>query len=292
MFTAQGAGTSSPWEWNPHPETWALVIALVLAYMVAVAYLGPKRVGPGEVAATTRQKAAFLLGVLALWIGEDWPLHELAEDYLFSAHMVQHILFAFVVPPLLLLGTPRWLLRSLIGRGLRLRVLRFLVRPLVALILFNAAIATMHWSVVVDLQARSELFHLAFHAVLITSGLLMWSVVIAPLPELNRLSEPAKMLYLFLQSVVPTVPASFLTFASAPMYAAYEDAPRVWAGIDAVADQRIAGLIMKIGGGLLLWSVIAYMFFRWSAKEESGQVTEDLSWEDFERELESWNMRK
>ncbi len=48
---------------------------------------------------------------------------------------------------------------------------------------------------------------------------------------------------------------------------------------------------MKLGGGLLLWSVIAVLFFRWSAKEESPGE-EELSWEDFERELQAWDLRK
>jgi putative membrane protein len=276
--------------WHIHPETWLVIMVLVIGYIWAVTTVGPKKANRGEPAATTRQKACFLLGVLTILVAESWPLHDLAESYLFSAHMVQHLLFAFVVPPLLLLGTPRWLLRAMIGTGLRFKIVRFLTRPLIALVLFNGAIAIMHWVVVVDLQARSAPFHIAFHGVLIGTGLLMWSVVIAPLPELNRLSDPAKMLYLFLQSIVPTVPASFLTFATEPLYGVYEAAPRIW-GLTAQTDQMIAGLIMKIGGGLLLWSVITVMFFRWSAKEEAQQ-DEDVSWDDFERELEVWNLRK
>jgi putative membrane protein len=279
-----------PWQWHPHPQTWILVVGLMVAYVSAVTVLGPKRAHDGEPVATTKQKVAFFLGVLFLLLAEEWPLHDLAENYLFSAHMVQHMLLAFVVPPLLLLGTPAWLLRSLLGTNLRFRIVRFLTRPLVALVLFNAAIVAMHWVVVVDLQARSAVFHLGFHLALLAAALLMWAVVIAPLPELNRLSAPAKMLYLFLQSIVPTVPASFLTFASEPMYRVYEEAPRVW-GLDAGVDQMIAGLIMKLGGGALLWSVITVMFFKWHAKEEAQDVDE-LSWEDFERELHAWNMRK
>jgi putative membrane protein len=276
--------------WHIHPETWLIIMVLVIGYIWAVTTVGPRKANRGEPAATTRQKACFLLGVLTILVAESWPLHDLAEGYLFSAHMVQHLLFAFVVPPLLLLGTPRWLLRAMIGTGLRFKFVRFLTRPLIALVLFNGAIAIMHWVVVVDLQARSAPFHIAFHGVLIGTGLLMWSVVIAPLPELNRLSDPAKMLYLFLQSIVPTVPASFLTFATEPLYGVYEAAPRIW-GMTAQTDQMIAGLIMKIGGGLLLWSVITVMFFRWNAKEEAQQ-DEAVSWDDFERELEVWNLRK
>jgi putative membrane protein len=98
------------------------------------------------------------------------------------------------------------------------------------------------------------------------------------------------MLYLFLQSILPTVPASFLTFARAPVYHFYESVPRIW-GIGVLNDQQIAGLIMKIGGGLLLWACIAAIYFRWSAKEERGE-SEEVTWETFERELEVWDLRK
>jgi putative membrane protein len=118
----------------------------------------------------------------------------------------------------------------------------------------------------------------------------MWWPVIAPVPELARLSEPGKMIYLFLQSVIPTVPASFLTFASTPIYSVYEGFPRLW-GMDVVTDLRVSGLIMKLGGGLLLWLAIAIIFFRWSAREER-QEQEEVTWEDFEHELKALDMRR
>jgi putative membrane protein len=276
--------------WSPHPLIWLTTASLLFGYVWAVTVLGPRRAPEGRPVATNGQKAAFLLGVLALWVGEEWPLHELAEQYLFSAHMVQHIIFAFVVPPLLLLGTPAWLLRSLLGTGARFKVARFLTKPLIAMVLFNGAIVAMHWPPVVNLQSEVAAFHFLFHGVLIGTGLLMWSVVVAPVPELNRLSDPAKMLYLFLQSIVPTVPSSFLTFANTPLYDFYANAPRIWP-LSPGTDQMIAGLIMKIVGGLLLWTVIAVMFFRWNAKEEA-RPDEEVTWDDFERELEAWDMRK
>ena len=78
------------------------------------------------------------------------------------------------------------------------------------------------------------------------------------------------MVFLFLQSVVPTVPASFLTFGSTPLYKSYEALPQLW-GLSTLEDQQIAGLIMKIGAGMLLWALIAVFFFRWAADEERRQ---------------------
>jgi putative membrane protein len=179
----------------------------------------------------------------------------------------------------------------LLGRGLRRRLVRFFTKPVVALLLFNLTIAVTHWPTIVNLAVESEPAHLLLHIVLISTAIAMWWPVVAPLPETDRLSEPAKMLYLFLQSIVPTVPASFLTFSTTPLYSSYEAVAHPWIGV--VGDQRIAGLIMKIGGGLLLWGVIAVIFFKWNAKEERGDVARaELTWEDFERDLEVWDLRK
>jgi putative membrane protein len=118
----------------------------------------------------------------------------------------------------------------------------------------------------------------------------MWWPVVDPLPETARLQPPTKMFYLFLQSILPTVPASFLTFSDGVIYSFYADVPRLWPWLDPVTDQRVAGLIMKLVGGLLLWTVIAVIFFRWNAREEARDRGE-IPWDDFERELESYNLR-
>jgi putative membrane protein len=113
--------------------------------------------------------------------------------------------------------------------------------------------------------------------------------VLSPVAEIPRLSYPAQMLYLFAQSIVPTVPASFLTFGSSPLYPFYAAAAPL-AGLDPVLDQRIAGLIMKLLGGLILWGVIAVLFFRWHAEDEATGADAPV-WEDVERALHRMEAR-
>ena len=55
----------------------------------------------------------------------------------------------------------------------------------------------------------------------------MWWPVVSPLPEMPALSPPGQMIYLFLQSLAPTIPASFLTFGRSPLYPVYEAFPRI-----------------------------------------------------------------
>ena len=282
--------TGAAFEFHAHPDVWLLIAVLLGGYFAALRYLGPKQVPPGREIVSKRQRTLYLLGVAALWVGADWPVHDLSEGYLFSVHMVQHTIFSFVAPPLLLMGMPQWLLRTLLAPRWLNRIVRRLTRPLVAFAIFNVVIAVTHWGTVVDASIRSGPVHLSLHTLLVTASLLMWWPVVAPLPEMSKLTAPGKMLYLFGQSILPTVPASFLTFATEPIYRAYEDFPRLW-GIGVVTDQRMAGLFMKVGGGLLLWTIIAVMFFKWSSAQERREV-EEITWDDFERELEAWELRK
>lgn len=273
-------------EWHAHPDAWLLLGGSLVAYF----YLLRRKPEGVRTAATTRQKLCFCAGMTMLWMGADWPVHDLAEDYLFSVHMVQHTLFSLMAPPLILLGLPAWLVRIPLSNRRVLAAMKFLTRPLFALLLFNAVVVGTHWPVIVDASLHSEPLHFLVHLVLFSTSILMWWPVVDPVPELARMSPPGKMLYLFLQSVVPTVPASFLTFAQEPIYKFYVSVPRL-INLSPLEDQQIAGLIMKLGGGLLLWSVIATLFFKWNSREERGEIPE-LSWDDFEHDLKTWTVLK
>jgi putative membrane protein len=274
----------SPWIWHPHLEAWALVAVLAAAYLTAIRRAGPRYVEPGEPPATAGQRGFFFAGLVAMLLASDWPIHDLAERHLYSVHMAQHMLLTLVVPPLLLAGTPHWMARLLLKPRWLMALARRLTRPLIALLVYNGLLVLSHWPAVVDATLRSEPVHFLSHSILFGSAIVMWWPVLSPLPEIPRASYPAQMLYLFLQTIVPTVPASFLTFAEHPVYHFYETLPR-WFSISVVEDQRIAGLGMKIVGGLLLWGVITVLFFRWSSKEERPEVPDVLEWQQVEREL-------
>ena len=124
-----------------------------------------------------------------------------------------------------------------------------------------------HLPAVVDGATGSPLGTFGLDLLMVASGFVFWWPALARLPELHPLTYPGRIGYLLLSVFLPTVPASFFTFSRYPIYALYELAPRVH-GIDAVSDQRVAGLLMKMGGGILLFTVMSVMFFRWYAREE------------------------
>jgi putative membrane protein len=270
-----------------HPDVVLWLGGLVLAYLWGLRLLGR---ADGR-RATGAQITFFMSGVAVLYIGAGTPMHDLAEQRLFSVHMVQHLLFSLVAPPLLLLGTPDWLVRPLIRRPGALRLARLLTAPLFALCLMGVVTVVTHMPGVVDYTLRHHYAHFVAHVVLVAAALLMWWPVLSPLPELPRLSPPFQMGYLFVQSFVPTVLASFITFSSQVWYDFYAEAPRTW-GISAGTDQLIAGLIMKLAGGAVLWTAIGIVFFTWVAREEKRERSAVLQWEDVEEELDRMGLTK
>lgn len=271
--------TASPWAWHAHPDVWVVLGALLVGYVVARRHWAPD---PGELG-QRRKTVWFGLGFAALLVASGWPVHDISERYLLSAHMLQHLIMTFVAPPLLLLGLPTPVLRGLLRPRFVHWAFSRLARPLPAALLFNVVVAISHWPSLVDVALRNEPVHFTVHVALFSSAILMWFSVLNRLPEYPSLGDPGRMVYLFLQSIIPTVPASFLTFGDAPMYRFYADAPRPF-DISALSDQQLAGGIMKVLGGGLLWAIIAVMFFRWSMRTERER-TNVLTWADVEREL-------
>jgi putative membrane protein len=254
-----------PWAFEAHPEVWVLIAGIVGLGVYATRSIGPLVVPEGTPVVTGAQKRYFFVGVLLLWIAADYPMHDIAEDYLYSVHMFQHLLIAFIVPPLLLLAMPEWLARLLVlDGGATSRVLRVLTKPVVAGIVFNVFQVLTHWSAVVNTSAENGPFHYMIHLGVFFSALLMWFPVLGPLKEV-QMSEPGKLVYLFLMSIVPTVPAGWLTFAEGVVYDAYDNDTNLW-GINPTDDQQLAGAIMKVVGGFYLWGMIAIRFFRHTAR--------------------------
>jgi putative membrane protein len=258
-----------------HPDVMLLLGGVWAAYLLAVRRLIED---PGaDVRDLARRRVLFSAGMAALVVGSAWPVHDLAEQRLYAVHMVQHMLYSLVAPPLLIAGIPAALWRGFLRLRRPAAVFRFLVRPLVALVLFNAMLLITHWPVVVEASVRSGFLHFSLHVLIVGASLVMWWPVMSPVPELPALSPPGQMLYLFLQSLAPTIPASFLTFGRSPLYPIYATFPRVW-NIGPLEDQLIAGLVMKLGGGLLLWGFIVAIWFRWYARDtREGFDTVSLS---------------
>lgn len=285
MFAQTAA---DPFRYVAHVDVWLFVAFLIGAYVYAVRVVGPNAVAAGEPVVTRRQVWCFTGAMLLLWTSSDWPIHDIGEQYLYSAHMLQHMMLSYFMPPLILLATPAWLLRAIVGEGRAYTVLRWFCHPVVAGVLFNVAIMITHIPGVVNtsVQSDSPAVHYSLHVMVVMLSLLMWMPVCGPFKELH-LGTGSKMIYLFLQSVIPTVPAGWLTFAEGTVYQSYDQPVRVW-GLSIQADQQLAGAIMKTGGSIFLWTIIVYLWFRrFSAThgQEHDYRRPALTFEDVQEEF-------
>lgn len=290
----------NPLAFQWHPEVWVLVGFLTAAYVYAIRVIGPNAVPEGRAPASRANIVSFSLAMLTLWIASDWPLHDISEDYLYSAHMVQHMMLSYFLPPLALMATPTWLARLLLGDGGVYRSVQWFAKPVVAGVIFNAAVMILHIPLLVNESVQNGPLHYLLHVMVVVTSLLMWVPVCGPIAEF-RIGVAGAMVYLFLQSVVPTVPAAWLTFAEGVVYEAYDRPVRLW-GIGVTSDQQLAGAIMKTAGGLFLWAIVIYLFFtRFAANhsdsydfkrrgrippsEVTGHDNEPLTTADVEREF-------
>ena len=268
-------------EWSLHPDALLLCIILGFGYYYCITELRPRISDAGRVRRS--QSLLFSLGVITLYAAGGSPLHDIGERYLLSAHMLQHLLFTMVAAPLLVAGTPAWLWEAILCRRRVYPIARVLTKPIVAFSIFNAVLVLTHLPRTVDLALESAPVHFSLHIVLILSAMLMWWPILSPLPQLPRPAPPFQLAYLFLQSILPAVIASFITFADHPVYGFYANAPRLW-HISPIADQQIAGGSMKLIGSVILWTFMTVIFFRWYAKEDAQ--TREPSWDDVQAELE------
>ncbi len=227
--------------------------------------LGPP-VGPLRI-------AAFAAGLVLLLASLNGPIHDLSDDYLFAAHMLQHLLLTMVFPPLIIFAIPGWLLRPLVRPRWVQRVGRFVAHPIIAGVIFTVVLSAWHLVPVYDLMMENHDVHIVAHLLFIIAAFIMWWPVMSPLEEVPALPPGLAMLYLFLVSVPMQVPAALITMSDTPLYRWYVEAPRTF-GLTPLEDQRIGGLLMWIPGNLWLFGAIGVLFFLWNRDQEREDVRE------------------
>jgi putative membrane protein len=260
--------------WSRFPVHTSVLIGsgvLLVAYFYAIGPLRRRHALADR--ADPVQTLFFVAGMAVLFLSLNGPIHELSDYYLFSAHMVQHLLLTLIMPPLLLIGTPAWLIRPLLRGRAALATARTLTSPLVAFGIYNIVFAGWHLPQFYNWALESHDVHIVQHLMFIASALLVWWPVVDPVPELQRLTSPVRMLYLFALGVPMSVVSALITLSEDVLYAWYNAAPRVF-DLSALDDQQVGGLIMWVPGMMVYWIAITILFFRWSRKEERDEWRE------------------
>jgi cytochrome c oxidase assembly factor CtaG len=253
------------WRYTPFVGVWVVAASLVWAYVRA-----HRRAGQ---ALDPRLLRRWCAGVLALFVVSEWPIGQLGVGYLATVGIARYVVYTFVAAPLLLAGTPTWLIDRWVPRGSRRdAVVGLLTRWPVALLVFNAVLFGTHLPIVVDTLKVTQLGSFGVDVLHLGAALVWWWPALRREPERNAIQEPIRAFYLFASSVLMFVPAAFLTFSPLPLYGLYELAPPLWLGFDAIHDQQAAGIVMNVVGGFVLWGIIAALFLRWSREQHAADA--------------------
>jgi putative membrane protein len=256
------------WSWSLHPSVLIGTGLLGALYVWGVGPLRRRRhLGPPVPAV---RQASFAAALLVLLLALNGPMHDLSDYYLFSVHMVQHLLLTLVFPPLLILGTPGWLLRPLLRPPAVHAVARVVTRPLAAAGLFAFTLAIWHLTPFYELMMREHGVHIVTHLLFMVTATIMWWPVMSPVPELPRLPYGLGMLYLFLVGIPMQLVAALITTSDQVLYPWYSVAPRTW-GLSPLDDQQLGGLLMWVPGNLYMFLAIGVLFFLWARESESGE---------------------
>lgn len=257
--------------WTQYTVHWSTVIGLVV---LGALYFWRVRTHPEPVGRA--RPALFVSGLALMFVSLNGWIHDLSDSYLFSAHMVQHLFLAMGVAPLLIMGTPGWMLRPLFST----RVTRALGRPLgsaiACFVIFNVVLIGWHLPPLYNAAMTYHEIHIVQHLLLLAASVIMWWPVLSPMAEFPRLAYPAQMLYLFLMTIPMSIVSVSIVYSDSILYPAYASAPRVLR-LSPMDDQMLGGLIMWIPGGLYFFGVISVIFFQWQKaggldSRESAQV--------------------
>ncbi len=278
--------TPDPWsEWPAEPGPFVALGGFVIWYALSATvfrarliasggpvplWTGPGMSGPerrGEF--TPWHVLRFFTGVITAGLALGSPLHSVGEAFLLTAHMAQHLIVTLAVPPLLITGIPAWMIRPILTWSPIAPVIKFLLSPVPAFMIFNSVFLGWHVPAFYELALGVPVVHALEHGTMILTAALTWWPVFGTLWEYPRLPYGGQVMYLFLQSLPPTVLGALMSLTSTVLYPTYELAPRI-ASWTAIQDQTVAGLVMWLPGALGYFVVLSGVFYVWVEKRAAS----------------------
>ncbi|HWO95480.1 MAG TPA: cytochrome c oxidase assembly factor CtaG [Bacillus sp. (in: firmicutes)] len=262
-------------------------VGLIALYFNVIGYLRPYFKNSAPVA--TKTKVFFVTSMILLYFVKGSPI-DLLGHIMFSAHMTQMAILYLVVVPLLILGLPDWLIKTVIEHKAIKPIFNFFTKPLIAILVFNGIFSLYHIPLIFDILKTNSVLHSMITIVIFIAALFMWWPLINQFPEHQTLTPIKKVGYVFGDGILLTPACALIIFAKDPLYATYTD-PQAWVNalalcvpsdmlanlnligpemfnmLPLVEDQQLGGIVMKIIQELVYGTILAYIFFQWARAE-------------------------
>jgi putative membrane protein len=217
------------------------------------------------------QAAAFTGAMIALLIALVSPLDGLGEDYLFSAHMLQHVLLGDIAPLLLLLALSRVIMRPATRRLVSVeRALGPLANPVTGILIWLFFMYLWHIPALYDAATEHSLLHAFEHTCFFAAGLALWWPLIQPVPMRRSLTGMQPLGYIASAKGGLAALGLYLAWSTSVLYPYYETTPRIW-GLSPIEDQNVGGVIMMVEQSFTLVLVMVVLFVRMLAHSEEEE---------------------
>ena len=261
--------------WDFHPS-----ISIGLGILTALYFwvIGParRRWNLGR-EATKLEKGFFISAVVTLELSLDGPIHHLADNYLFSVHMFQHLMITLIGPLLLLAGIPGWVWEQVLRVPVLGGVFRWAVKPVWAFLIYNGVLIAFHLPGAYNATMVDHNIHILEHLLFMASAVLVWWPILSRAEKMPPLTYGAQMIYLLAMSFPMKALGAVITVKEDVLYGFYAAAPRVW-GLTPGGDQRLGGLMMWLPAGLVLWFLAARAFTLWWTQDRrERQVSQTVA---------------
>ena len=250
--------------WHPEPGVLDGLVVMTVLYFLA---LGPLRKWLKPETEFPKAKAAwFMGGVFTLFLAVGTPIEELGERYLFSVHMIQHVILVYIVPVFFLKGLPEFVVRPFLEMEWCGPLVRFVTKPVVGFILFNVAFYVWHLPGLYEWALRDPALHFLEHATFMGVAFIMWYPLMPPVEQEQPLHDGVKLLYVLAIGIGQTPLFAFLTFSPTVFYPTYAAAPRI-VELTPLQDQVLGGVIMKLTAAVVMFAALVAFFIRWYERE-------------------------
>lgn len=235
---------------------------------LVVLYLGHAWLARGVPDFERKHSLYFGLGLITIWVALETPIETIADHYLDSVHMLQHVLLGFVAPPLMLLG----LSAGMVGRVVPFPGVRALTEPIPAQLIAGVVMIVWHIPVLYDATLYSEPLHVAEHLTFIASGLLLYWPMLKATSAYARwqMSPGAKLVYILVATLPQDAVALALIFSRVTFYEYYAHAPRLVTSFTPLVDQTVAGVVLMTFGKATMAIAAIAVFVRWFSSEHEA----------------------
>jgi putative membrane protein len=257
--------------WHNEPF---LTGGLILAGWLYALLAGPlrPRLAPGR-PYPLGKAVLFYAALVLFYLAVGSPLDQVAERFLLSAHMVQHLLIMYPVALLILLGTPAWMVDPVLGVPALRRPLSMLFRPLTCALVSTVVLSAWHAPFLYEWTLQDKLVHVGEHLLFLAVSLLYWWPLASPSAVFPAPGYGIRMLYVFGTEVAMIPVSAYIVFSGDILYPTYEYAPRLIGGFSPADDQLTAGILMKLTGMAVSLGALAICFFKWSKASQGKSGT-------------------